>query len=179
LNLQGGGSFCFACQARGGSIIDFLLLRDGIDFTTAAKRLGAWRDQDLSESELSHLAEQKRERDRARQAAVDLARAEHEVRMRYRCEIHALEAARLDATARLGNPGTSTEDTEKCWHLLALISDEMRECLAAYYLLSFGSSAARQEFVRAPAWRDHAVIGILSRGCVSDDAGHTVEVPLQ
>lgn len=42
VNLQTGGFLCFSCQAKGGSVIDFLMLRDGIDFKTAAKLLGAW-----------------------------------------------------------------------------------------------------------------------------------------
>ncbi len=176
VNLTGGGFLCFSCQARGGSIIDFLMLRDRVDFMTAAKRLGAWRD--LTESERSLLAEQRRERNRAKQAAIDSVRAEHELRMRYRSEIHALEAARRDATGQLGNPEKSAADRENCWKLLALIQDELRECLATYYLLSFGTCAERQEFIENPEWRDHAIRGVLDHGFVSDDSGHVMEVSL-
>lgn len=176
VNVENGGFCCFSCQAKGGSIIDFLILRDGIDFTTAAKRLGAWRDQGLSETERAQLAKQRRERNRVKQAAVDLAQAEHELRMRYRDEIHALEAARRDATARLSNSETSAEEVERSWDLLALIQDELRECLATYYLLSFGTCAERQEFIENPEWRDHAIRGVLDRGAVHDDAGHVLEV---
>jgi hypothetical protein len=59
---------------------------------------------------------------------------------------------------------------------LALIQDELRECLATYYLLSFGTCAERQEFIENPEWRDHAIRGVLDRGAVHDDAGHVLEV---
>ncbi len=176
VNVKNGAFVCFACGSKGGSLIDFVMLRDSCDFKTAARSLGAWRDQGLSESERSHLAEQRRERQRQKQVAVDLAQAEHELRMRYRHEIHTLETVRRDATARLGNSETWSEEVERSWDLLALIQDELRECLATYYLLSFGTCAERQEFIENPEWRDRAVRGVLDRGLVRDDRGHMTEV---
>jgi hypothetical protein len=38
-----GGFVCHACGAKGGSLIDFEMLRSGTDFKTAARDLGAWR----------------------------------------------------------------------------------------------------------------------------------------
>jgi len=40
----GRGAFtCFACGAKGGDLIDFVMRRDGLDFKGACKSLGAWR----------------------------------------------------------------------------------------------------------------------------------------
>ncbi len=38
-----GGFKCHACSVKGGSVIDFEMLRSGTNFKTAARDLGAWR----------------------------------------------------------------------------------------------------------------------------------------
>jgi hypothetical protein len=38
-----GGFKCHACGIKGGSVIDFEMLRSQTDFKTAARDLGAWR----------------------------------------------------------------------------------------------------------------------------------------
>jgi hypothetical protein len=38
-----GGFTCHACHMKGGSVIDFEMLRSQTDFKTAARDLGAWR----------------------------------------------------------------------------------------------------------------------------------------
>jgi hypothetical protein len=41
---QGRGAFrCSACDARGGDVLAFEMLRSGADFKSAARSLGAWR----------------------------------------------------------------------------------------------------------------------------------------
>jgi hypothetical protein len=45
VNLQTGGFHCFGCAAKGGDIISFLRLRDGLSFREACARLGCW-DED-------------------------------------------------------------------------------------------------------------------------------------
>jgi len=41
---NGRGAFtCFACGVKGGDLIAFVMLRDGLDFKAACKALGAWR----------------------------------------------------------------------------------------------------------------------------------------
>ena len=42
VNLVHGGFHCFACGARGGSVLDFEMQRHGRSFVDAAKYLGAW-----------------------------------------------------------------------------------------------------------------------------------------
>jgi len=44
VNLESGGFHCFGCDAKGGDIIAFVMLRVHCDFKTAAKQLGAWDD---------------------------------------------------------------------------------------------------------------------------------------
>ena len=44
LNLISGGFYCFSCGAKGGDLIAFIRLRDGVDFATACRTLGCWRD---------------------------------------------------------------------------------------------------------------------------------------
>ena len=42
VHLERGAFICHACGARGGDLVDFVRMRDGCDFTTACKTLGAW-----------------------------------------------------------------------------------------------------------------------------------------
>jgi hypothetical protein len=43
INLQSGAFCCMGgCEFRGGDVIAFLMLRDGLTFVAACKRLGAW-----------------------------------------------------------------------------------------------------------------------------------------
>ena len=37
-----GGFKCHACGAKGSDVVAFTMLRDGVDFKTAAQSLGAW-----------------------------------------------------------------------------------------------------------------------------------------
>jgi hypothetical protein len=45
LSIHGerGAFLCFACDARGGDMLAFEMLRSGADFKSAARALGAWR----------------------------------------------------------------------------------------------------------------------------------------
>lgn len=44
VNLKNGGYFCHGCKAKGGDVIDFHQSLFDMDFSTAAKALGAWDD---------------------------------------------------------------------------------------------------------------------------------------
>lgn len=44
VNVQSGGWCCMACGAKGGDALAYAMQRDGLDFVTAARRLGAWID---------------------------------------------------------------------------------------------------------------------------------------
>jgi len=43
LHRERGAFRCFACDARGGDMLAFEMLRSGADFKSAARALGAWR----------------------------------------------------------------------------------------------------------------------------------------
>jgi CHC2 zinc finger len=43
IHRQRGAFRCFACNARGGDVLAFEILRSGVDFKSAARALGAWR----------------------------------------------------------------------------------------------------------------------------------------
>jgi CHC2 zinc finger len=45
VNLDSGGFYCFSCDAKGGDVIAFIRLRDGVTFKEACARLGCW-DED-------------------------------------------------------------------------------------------------------------------------------------
>jgi hypothetical protein len=47
VNLDTGGFYCFGCGAKGGDVVAFVMLRDKVDFKTAAKSQGAWDDGGL------------------------------------------------------------------------------------------------------------------------------------
>ena len=42
VNLEHGGFRCYACDERGGNVLDFHIRRYGLSFQAAAKELGAW-----------------------------------------------------------------------------------------------------------------------------------------
>jgi hypothetical protein len=44
VNTQTGGWICMACNAKGGDVLAHFMAEHGTDFVTAAKLLGAWRD---------------------------------------------------------------------------------------------------------------------------------------
>ena len=44
INLLSGGFHCWSCEAKGGDLVAFQMLRHGQEFTQAAKDLGAWVD---------------------------------------------------------------------------------------------------------------------------------------
>jgi hypothetical protein len=43
IHRERGAFRCFACDARGGDMLAFEMLRSGADFKSAARALGAWR----------------------------------------------------------------------------------------------------------------------------------------
>ena len=63
LDLSTGRFYCFGCEAKGGNVLDFHILKHSLDFTEACKGLGAWVDtrQDTPEQ----LTERKRKIEQA------------------------------------------------------------------------------------------------------------------
>jgi len=175
VNLATGGFRCFSCGAKGGDVIDFVMQRDGVDFVTAAKSLGAWESSCGSVSS-ADFRKQKAERERREQAAFDFRAAEKALRLRYRHDIHTLEAVQRHAAERLRDPSITIPETEECWRRMAMVVSALRGASAAYHLLCFAPAPQRTEFVQRPHLRHAAVQSVLAHGFVRDDQGRMVEL---
>ena len=81
VNTGSGGFYCFACGAKGGDLVAYVMLRDGVDFKTAAQMLNAWRQAGDTPQEHLEWIGQECKRDRIRLAAARLESAERELRL--------------------------------------------------------------------------------------------------
>lgn len=183
VNAESGGFYCFACGAKGGDLVAYVMLRDGVDFKTAAQSLGAWRQaEDTSQEHLERIG-QERKRDRIRLAADRLECAERELRLGIRSELHSLERVQceilsiLDALNRGAQENTPGE-AEICWNVLSLLVDDIRELVAAFYLVAFSSEVRRCTFVLFPERRADAIRAVLDLGGLIDGRGRWMEVPV-
>jgi len=142
-NLESGRFFCFGCDARGGDVLAFVMLRDGVDFKTAAKLLGCM--QPVNGHERQQLEEQAAKRRQEHEQAGRIREAERTRRIKLRDEIHTLVRIQAEVSARLSEllqgaePAYETEVSD-CWSLLSLALDDLRDCEASY-LTMIGMSA--------------------------------------
>jgi hypothetical protein len=132
-----GGYCCFGCGAKGGSLIDFVMQRDRVDFKTAAKSLGAWRDEGLTELERREIdrqaAARRQERDKAEKAKADQQAAT----LTLRDEIHVTADIQRRVSGRLselrgGSAENRQDEQGTCWAILALALDDLRLTESAY-----------------------------------------------
>jgi hypothetical protein len=135
VNLESGGFHCFGCDAKGGDVLAFVRLRDHLDFKSAAKSLGAWRD--VSASERIQLDAAKSQRDREREKAEAAKEAERRKRLELRDQIHAAHRNWQAACVRLaelrrGAMPTSETEEEACWSVLSLAFRDLHETESAY-----------------------------------------------
>ncbi|MGE5734552.1 MAG: CHC2 zinc finger domain-containing protein [Acidobacteriota bacterium] len=179
VNLDTGGFNCFGCGMKGADVLAFLMLRDNIDFKSAARRLGAWRQKSLTKQERTEIsAERWRRQEDARQE-LELQRRLRELRFEYRSKVHFYEGLVREARERINLRYISAEDRIACGCIISLGLDELREVVSAYYILSFALRAEQEQFVRDSSWRPHAIGGTLQRGFVCDDASHVAELELE
>src|SRR5262249_2651126 len=148
VDVEKGLFHCFTCGV-GGDIITFVMLRDDVDFKRAAQSLGAWRD--VSPQQRREIKQAQRKREQIDNKIDSIEQAERDLRLQYRAEIHKLEH-------------------EKKYF------SQLREAIAGYYLLSFGTVSERIEFVLHPEKRAAAIDAVLDRGSVRDDEGWVMEV---
>jgi hypothetical protein len=132
VNLDTGGFHCFNCQASGGDIVDFVMLRDRLDFKRAAMALGAW-DDSTSGADMLKLM---RERDQRREREDYLARLHHERMILVRDYLHACERAYMKANRRLHELGPDDAESAICWELLPWLLDEIRQADSKYRRLA-------------------------------------------
>lgn len=136
VNLESGGFHCFGCDARGGDILAFVMLRDRLNFEAAAQSLGAWNSSPSLEA-VRNVAEQNRERERDRQAEELRQSEERRQRLKLRDEVHTAARIHREASDRLtelhrGDTPVSDIEEESCWSVLQLALDDLRECERAY-----------------------------------------------
>lgn len=171
-----GGFLCFACGARGGDLVDFVMLRDAVSFRIAAQMLGAWLGSNTP-SARTELRAAIAAREKARQCAEELQAQCKELRFEYRTELHLLHRCSLQAAAYLDRSAELTpEDIDASWDVLVIVQDEIRKTEAAYALLGFGCEDAIRTFTLHPEARDRMIFEVLQRGSVVDDDGHVTEV---
>ena len=183
INLQSGAFVCFACGAKGGNVIDFMMLRYGLDFKAAVKQLGAWENKPLSNAERETFERKRRERQRIQAMEIGCRLEEKKLRTEVRKRLHLLERLEFASRKRLqalqrGQPEKFPGETEIWWAVLARLKPEIRRAVAEYYLLSFASIAERNRYVLHPLGRKEAIERVLDDCYVRDDLGRFVEVVL-
>jgi DNA primase len=136
INLQSGAFHCFGCGAKGGTVLNFIMLRDGLDFKAAAQVLGCWN---ISETPTQRSDRSRREvQQRAEKARQKSDReAERQRRLTARAELLFLLAMERTAVERIaalqrGARPDSLDEMERCYEVAALLVDEIREADREY-----------------------------------------------
>jgi DNA primase len=135
VNVDTGAWHCFGCGAHGGDIVSFVMTRDGCDFRTACKTLGAWRnvsDDERRQIDLQNAQWRKQQEEEAR-----LKQLAHDQLIELRAEIHTLVAIQAETASRLsellgGAAPNYPDEVEACWSVLSLVVDDLRQCEADY-----------------------------------------------
>jgi hypothetical protein len=130
VNLESGGFHCFGCDARGGDVLKFVMLRDHLSFKAAAQSLGAWKDMNVAERFQLDAARAKRDRE-AEQARAAAELAKHQ-RLAIRDEVHTASRIWKQACARLrelrrGAVPNSPGEEESCWAVMSLALKDLHD----------------------------------------------------
>jgi hypothetical protein len=128
INLRTGGFNCFACQARGGDAVDFLILRYGYDFRTACQKLGVWREDNKSSKPLPRRLAPWLVMDFTIDGVEYRASVRDEPR-NYADKIRRFYREASDRLVELshGDSETYAGEQESCWDRMACALDELRE----------------------------------------------------
>ena len=134
LDLERQLFYCHACGV-GGDILRFVMLRDAVDFVTAARSLNAW---DESTSTSKPQMARKHAAYKATAARKFEAQAKQQARIRVRDWLHRLERLYRQSNDRLAQllRGTVTpaylDEEEVLWGILADSLDLVRIAAAQY-----------------------------------------------
>jgi hypothetical protein len=136
VNVQTGAFHCFGCDSRGGDLIDFLRKRHGYDFKTAAKILGAWRE-DLTCEERRQFEDRTAKVRYEREQAAKGIETERTQRLELRDEIHTVVKIQAEISARLsellqGAAPAYENEVEDCWSSMSMLVDDLRDCETRY-----------------------------------------------
>jgi len=118
-----GGFYCFGCNAKGGDLVDFVRLRDTVDFKSAAKKLGAWTD-DTTPDQQKELRRREKERRRHQEEESERIERERMERSSARDHLHATETLYREAIA--------AHD----WFLMSELLPAVRDAEERYYRLA-------------------------------------------
>ena len=136
VNLRTGAFNCFSCGARGGDVIDFVRLRNGLSFKEAALRLGAW-DSAPSPETVRRIMAADRERERKRCIEQEQRSRDHAERMRVREQLHLAMRLQREAAQRLdelraGAEPVTDNEPDDCWAVMSLALDYERHMAREY-----------------------------------------------
>jgi hypothetical protein len=118
--------------------------RHSLDFKTAAKELGAWRQ--INEPERRQLDKQKRQREKEQAELIAKQAAEKCERLKVRDWLHTVEALYRDLQTRLtglrkGESENSAGEADQLMQLLSFLLDQIRDAEREYMSLSGLSNA--------------------------------------
>jgi len=136
VNIETGNFHCFGCEKH-GDIVDFVMLRHGVDFPTACKMLGAWRN--VSDDERRRIDLQNAQRRKQKEEESQLQQLTHDELIQSRNEIHTLFAIQAETSTRLsellsGAAPDYPNEVEHCWSILSLVLDDLRQTETDYML---------------------------------------------
>jgi DNA primase len=129
VSLTTGSFHCWGCDAH-GSMLDFIMQRDSVDFKTAAKKLGAWTE--VTPEERKRFQEQDARLNTEREALAAKERQEREFRHALASDIRDMVETQLELCARLNIEETDSEEAEHCWRLLSELEDLIRDADRLY-----------------------------------------------
>src|SRR5262249_33923711 len=149
------------------------------DFMRAVAHLGAWRICTAAKKPIVVNDEK-----------VHFERQEQPLEIRCKnlrfftiAKLQLLEELQSLATRRLaelqgGGAERWKDESELCWWVLADVLPRIRRAVAAYTILSFGSTADRERFVAFPEHRKAMIDEVLDVCYVRDDQGRYMAVAL-
>jgi CHC2 zinc finger len=131
INVREGNFKCMCCDARGGDVLAFVMLRDGVNFQRAAERLGAWKAEGLSESEKRRIEREKSDREEKRIEQEQLEAEKKRERIAARDLLHNLERLQDETSRELADrerrsPGVEDHAKDMCFANLMLLCDQIR-----------------------------------------------------
>jgi len=144
VNLKTGGFYCFGCDAKGGDVVAFVMLKQKVDFKTAGKILGCM--QPVDEHERRQIEQRGA---RLKEECVQSARAreaERSRRIALRDEIHTAVYIQAEVSTRLsqllqGAAPAYENEVEDCWGALSMALDDLRDCEAEYMTFAMENAA--------------------------------------
>ena len=123
VNLNTGAFCCFGCDVK-GDIVSYVMQRDGCDFKTAAKKLGAWTD--VTPEERQQFKKEETRLRKEREAIAAKKQDQRQFRHALSKDIRDVVNTQQEVGARLEILGADSEEAERCWHLLVELEDLIR-----------------------------------------------------